>query len=42
MFEFLYEFLNFFLYSLLIEIGEKESESGASAILEELIEAKEV
>ena len=40
--EFLYEFLNFFLYSLLIEIGEKESESGAGAILEELIEAKEV
>ena len=40
--EFLYEFLNFFLYSLLIEIGEKESESGAGDILEELIEAKEV
>ena len=42
MFEFLHEFIIFFLYSLLIEISEKESGSGADVILEEFIEAKEV
>ena len=42
MFEFLHEFINFFLYSFLIEISEKESECGADVILEEFIEAKEV